>query len=377
MCSIATKTLRVRIKDRHVPVLRRMAREVNTVWNYCNHANKDHWRKHRRNLTGFDLNKLCTGSSTEFALIGDSTIQEVGQAYACKRRTAGKSRLRWRISNPRHRKYSLGWLPFKARAASFKNDTVRFAGHSFRVWDSYGLHNHAFQAGCFVEDACGRWYFCITVKIEPRNNTHAQPVGIDMGLKEAAVASNGMRCGSRWYRRLEEKIAISQRAGHKKRTKRLHAKVRDCRKDAQHKFSTAVVHAASAVYVGNVPVKLLTAGKQAKSGYDAGIHGLKTMLRYKCEHAGIDYQEIPEAYTTQVCSVCGALPRTSPKGRAGLGVRHWACSACGALHDRDLNAACNIANAGAGHRPQQPESPSFREGRMSRLRLYFLNSAEP
>ena len=108
--------------------------------------------------------------------------------------------------------------------------------------------------------------------------------------------------------------------------------------------------AASAVYVGNVPVKLLTAGKQAKSGYDAGIYGLKTMLRYKCEHAGIDCQEVNEACTTQVCSACGALPRTSPKGRAGLGVRHWECSACGALHDRDLNAACNIASA--GHRPQ-------------------------
>ena len=56
MCTTATKTLRVRIKDKQVPVLRRMAREVNAVWNYCNQANRDHWRKHRRHLTGFDLN---------------------------------------------------------------------------------------------------------------------------------------------------------------------------------------------------------------------------------------------------------------------------------------------------------------------------------
>ena len=216
MCTIATKTLRLRVKDRHAALLRRMAREVNTVWNYCNQANRDHWRKRRWNLTGFDLNRLCTGSTTEFELIGDSTIQEVEQAYASKRKTAGKSRLHWRISNPRHRKYSLGWVPFKARAALFKNNAVRFAGHSFRVWDSHGLDNHAFQAGCFVEDACGRWYFCIIVKIEPQPNTEGQPVGIDMGLKEAAVASNGMRCGSRWYRRLEEQIAVAQRAGHKK-----------------------------------------------------------------------------------------------------------------------------------------------------------------
>ena len=248
MCTTATKTLRIRVKDRHAPLLRRMAREVNTVWNYCNQANRGHWRRHHKHLTGYDLNKLCTGSSSAFDLIGDSTIQEIGQTYASKRKTAGKRRLHWRVSNRHHRKYSLGWVPFKARAATFKDRTVRFAGRSLRVWDSYGLDAFAFRAGCFAEDACGRWYFCVTVKIEPETDTDGQPVGIDMGLKEAAVASNGMRCASHWYRRLEEKIATSQRAKRRKRTKRLHAKVRNCRKDAQHKFSTAVVHAASAVY---------------------------------------------------------------------------------------------------------------------------------
>ena len=108
MCTIPIKTLRVRIKDKHVPLLRRMAREVNSVWNYCNQANKDHWRKNKRHLTGFDLNKLCTGSSPAFVLIGDSTIQEVGQQYASKRRTSGKRKLRWRVSNRKHRRYSLG-----------------------------------------------------------------------------------------------------------------------------------------------------------------------------------------------------------------------------------------------------------------------------
>ena len=226
MCTTATKTLRIRVKDRHVPLLRRMAREINTVWNYCNQANRDHWRRNRRNLSGFDLNKLCAGSSPAFDLIGDSTIQEVGQAYASKRREAKRSRLRWRISNRNHRKYSLGWVPFKARATTFRNAGIRFAGRNFRIWDSYGLDTYAFRAGCFAEDACGRWYFCVTVAIQPHADTTGQPLGIDMGLKEAAVASNGMRCASRWYRQLEEKIAISQRARHKKRTKRLHKTLR-------------------------------------------------------------------------------------------------------------------------------------------------------
>jgi len=51
-------------------------------------------------------------------------------------------------------------------------------------------------------------------------------------------------------------------------------------------------------------------------------------------------------FTTQVCSNCGALPDTRPKGIADLGVREWCCSDCGAVHDRDLNAAVNILRRG-------------------------------
>lgn len=152
----------------------------------------------------------------------------------------------------------------------------------------------------------------MTVKVEPQTDTDGEPVGINIGRKEAAVASNGMRCASRWYGRLEEKFATSQRAGHKKRTKRLHAKVRDRRKDAQHKFSTAAVRAASAVYVGNVPTKLLIRGSQATSGHDAGTYSLKTMLRYKCEYAGIDYREGYEADTVgEPISQLSARPHCS------------------------------------------------------------------
>ena len=90
MSTTVTKTLRVRIKDKHVALLRRMAKEVNTVWNYCNQANQDHWRKYHQHLTGYDLNKLTTGSSPAFQLVGDNTIQAVGQHYATKRRASGK-----------------------------------------------------------------------------------------------------------------------------------------------------------------------------------------------------------------------------------------------------------------------------------------------
>ena len=157
-------------------------------------------------------------------------------------------------------------MPFKSRAAAFQNGAVRSAGHSFHFWNSYRLQAYTFRAGCFAEGACGRRYFCVNAHVDTKPDTECQPIGIDMGLREAAVASISPRCSSRGYRRLEEKIAIAQHARHKERLGRLHVKVKNCRKDAQHKFSTATVRSACAVYVGNTPVKLLTSGSQAKSG---------------------------------------------------------------------------------------------------------------
>jgi transposase len=86
--------------------------------------------------------------------------------------------------------------------------------------------------------------------------------------------------------------------------------------------------------------------KITNSALDAGWSLLKTMLEYKCDHAGIVFKVVGELYTTQTCSNCGTLPDSRPRGIAGLGIREWTCDACGAMHDRDINAARNILALG-------------------------------
>ena len=100
--------------------------------------------------------------------------------------------------------------------------------------------------------------------------------------------------------------------------------------------------------MGDVASAKLVKTKMAKSTLDAGWSSLKTMLEYKSHQAGIVFMEVNESYTTQTCSCCGSIPASSPKGRAGLRIREWTCSDCGAEHDRDVNAAKNIL--AAGHR---------------------------
>ena len=100
------------------------------------------------------------------------------------------------------------------------------------------LTDYELRAGSFVQDRRGRWYLCVAVKVQVKPSTATGSIGIDLGLKEAATASNGQSIEGRFYRKLEAKLGIAQRAHKKQRVKALHAKIANQRKDMLHKFST-------------------------------------------------------------------------------------------------------------------------------------------
>ena len=344
-----TKTLRLRIKDKHTKVLAAMAREVNQVWNYCNETSHRSIRERHRWLSGYDLQKLTNGfSKCDGVLIGSPTVQQVCEDYAKARKQFKKAKLRWRVSNPQSSKYSLGWIPFKARALQYKAGQIAFAGQKLSLWDSYGLADYELRAGSFSQDARGRWYLNVVVKVQAKASAATAAVGIDLGLKEAAVASTGERIEGRFYRKLECQLGIAQRAKKKQRARAIHAKIANQRKDMLHKFSTALVQNNAAIFVGDVASSQLVKTKMAKSTLDAGWSTLKTMLEYKSQQAGIVFEVVNESYTTQTCSCCGGIPASSPKGRAGLRIREWTCATCGTWHDRDINASRNILAVGLG-----------------------------
>jgi putative transposase len=174
-------------------------------------------------------------------------------------------------------------------------------------------------------------------------------VGIDLGLRTFAAFSDEARPpieAERFYRDLEPLLARAQRARHRNRTRAIHAKIANRRKDFLHKLSTNLVQGNGAIFVGNVNASALAKSRQAKSVLDAGWSAFRTMLSYKCADAGVWFEEVDEAFSTQTCSVCKS--RAGPKGRKDLGIRGWQCPACEAIHDRNVNAAHNIL--AAGHR---------------------------
>jgi putative transposase len=337
------KTFSFRVKDATSGKrLVALGNAVNTVWNYCNEISIKSAERGPKWITKNELRDLTKGASREIGL-PSQVVQEVIDEFIIKRRAHGKPRLRWRVSHGPKR--SLGWVPFTNQDIAIDGATVLLRGQAFHIWKHRDIDGKI-KSGSFNQDARGRWYCNLVVEVERPAATNRQKiVGIDLGFTTVAMAHNAPDLDqATFYRDLEPKLAEAQRRGRKRQIRTLHAKIANRRKDTLHKYSRTVVDEAGAVFVGNVSPQWQIASGKAKATLDMSWSTLRNLLRYKCDHAGVAFAEVNESYTTQTCSDCGVIG--GPKGREGLGVRQWVCGDCGAVHDRDRNAAVNIARIG-------------------------------
>ncbi len=331
-------------------LLNKQSRAVNFVWNFCNDRQKDALRFGRRWHSGFDLNKLTAGSSKELGL-HSGTVNAVCEQYAKSRSQKKRPYLRYRG------KKSLAWVPLKGRELKREGDAFRFAGNTFRLFNSRALPAGKIKDGTnFSRDNRGNWFLNIVIDVDaaaPNARAPVRGVGIDLGLKDFATLSTGEKIeAQRIYRGAEQALAVAQRANKKNRVKAIHAQIANRRNNFHHQLSARIVREFDYIAVGNVNAAALAKTSMAKSVLDAGWSSFRTQLAYKAVKHGAWFEEVNENYTTQTCSDCGALPDSRPKGIAGLGIRNWICSGCGGVHDRDVNAAKNILNKSgsrAGH----------------------------
>lgn len=210
-----------------------------------------------------------------------------------------------------------------------------------------------------IRDAAGRYFcsFVVETGPEPLPELEAE-AGIDLGLSSFAVLSNGRKVANpRFSRRAARRLRKAQRAlsrtdkGSGNRAKarvkvaRAHARVADARRDWLHKESTRIIRDNQAIYVENLAVVGLARTRLAMSVYDAGWSTFVNMLAYKAARHGRVFAKIDRRFpSTRMCSACGLVGDKKP-----LHVRSWTC-ACGAIHDRDVNAATNILAAGRAER---------------------------
>ncbi|WP_037766228.1 RNA-guided endonuclease InsQ/TnpB family protein [Streptomyces sp. 142MFCol3.1] len=207
-----------------------------------------------------------------------------------------------------------------------------------------------------IKDAAGRYFASFVVETEPSEvlPETVPEVGIDLGLSHFAILSDGTKIDSpRFLRRAEKKLKKAQQALSRKakgcnnrgkarlKVARAHARVADARREFHHQLSTKIIRDNQAVAVEDLAVKGLARTRLAKSVHDAGWSAFVGMLEYKAARYGRTFVRIGRFEpTSQTCSQCGVKDGAKP-----LHVRIWECAACGAVLDRDINAAVNVAKA--------------------------------
>jgi putative transposase len=204
----------------------------------------------------------------------------------------------------------------------------------------------------------GRWY--VTFQIdgddpEPLPET-GRAVGVDLGVKEFAVTSDGQkvpnpkhlerkaRNPARYQRRLARcQKGSANQAKATAKVARAHRKVRHARQDFLHRASTRLVRENDVIVIEDLAVKNMVRNRHlARAISGCGWGEFRRQLAYKCQRYGRTLVVVDRFYpSSKTCSACGYL-----LAKLSLSNRTWQCPCCGTRHDRDINAAENILAAG-------------------------------
>ena len=200
----------------------------------------------------------------------------------------------------------------------------------------------------------GKYFISILVDTENIQLPKCEnKVGIDVGLKEFAITSDGeFFSNPKWLRKSEKRLKKLQKdlsrkkKGSKNRQKsrlkvaRLHEKIANQRKDFLHKISTQLVSENQVIVIEDLRVKnMLKNHHLAKAISEVSWAEFRRMLEYKSKWYGRELIIAPSNYaSSQLCSNCG----NKSSQTKNLGCRTYICPECGMEMDRDINASKNL-----------------------------------
>lgn len=215
-----------------------------------------------------------------------------------------------------------------------------------------------------------RGQYHVSILVEERVAQHPYTdavVGLDAGITASATLSTGEKIVNpkhekrdrkrlaRAHRNLSRKQKGSNnQAKARAKVAKIHGRIADRRRDHLHKFTTRLVRENQVIAIEDLNVRgMLSNHSLARAVSDASWGEMRSMLEYKADWYGREVVAVDRWFpSSKMCSACGALCDSMP-----LSVREWTCR-CGAIHDRDVNAAKNIRAeglsvlaCGAGVRP--------------------------
>lgn len=275
--------------------------------------------------------------------IPSHTVQGIlSQAHTawsrCFKKIGGKPKLKGNRNK-------LNSIPFPDPIKSLDGNHVKLPGVGLIRFHKQDIPEGKVKCGRIVKRASG-WYLCLFIDAErkPIQRKAEGAIGIDPGFKDLIVTSDGEKVPH--PKELQASLARlgqAQRGINRKLVARLHERIKNQRKDRNHKLSMRLVQENTLIVFSKDSIKGV-AKKFGKSVASSGHAQLRSQLAYKGLAGGTRYVEVASRNSTKTCSACGCL--SGPSGLAMLAVREWTCTSCGTHHDRDCNAAINTLVSG-------------------------------
>ena len=340
--------------------LYRMAGARRFVYNWALSRRKGYYAEHGKGISARELSSELTAlkSQPETLWLKEADSQMLQQALTDVDR-AYDAFFKRRSRFPRLRSKKAGHFTFRIPQRVRVEDGRVYVPKVgwIRIRLSRGVEGTT-KSATFKRDACGHWYVALSTEFEiPDVEPPApvNPVGVDLGLKDLFVLSDGERVPApRFARTADRRLGRVQKdlsrkkPGSRRREKakrcvaRVHRKVSNQRSDFLHKLTTDLTRKYDCICVEDLNTRGLAKTKLSRSVLDAAFGEFLRQVEYKATWSFKRSIKVGRFFpSTKLCSGCGAL---NPNLR--LVDRTWLCSSCGTQHDRDLNAARNILAEG-------------------------------
>ena len=337
-------------------LLNRTFGSVRYVWNRALAERSRAWTQEQRGVTFADTCRMLTGwkADPETAWLCEVSnaalqqgLQHLQQAYAA---FWGKRAKYPRFKSKRRSRASATFTTSGFQYRDGRITLAKMSGPLAIVWSRPLPEGSEPSTVTVSRDAAARWHISILVECAVEILPRAEAaVGIDAGITSLMTLSTGEKVTNpRHEAKDRARLALAQRSLARKQTgsanrakarlkvARVHARIAGRRRDGLHKLSTKIIGENQTVIIEDLSVRNMVRNHSlARAISDASWSESRRMLEYKADWYGRTVIAIDRFYpSSKTCSACGHLAANMP-----LNVREWACPACGAVHDRDVNAA--------------------------------------